>query len=235
MSRKKVIDNIGGELPRPSMENPRKSAASLEVIAKATGVSKMTVSRVLRDGTGFSADTRARVMREVERQGYLPNRLAATLGPGGTSTLIGISVPRFTSALFAIVPEAANSAFARLGYQCMIGSHDQLPAEEELWLRGLAARRPAGVVLARRRHTPGTLALLSELMVPVFEIWDLTTRPIDLSVGFSHFDTGFEMANHVLGRGRERERIGYVGALGGRLTMGRSRPMALKRRWSRVG
>lgn len=209
-----------GGLP-PVLDNARKSAAGLEDIARATGVSKMTVSRVLRGGTGFSTETRARVMAEVARRGYLPNRLAAAFGPGGSSTLIGICVPRFTSVLFGTVLEAANAAFARLGYQCMIGSHDQLPEEEELWLRGLASWRPAGVVLVGRRHTPGTLSLLRDMMVPVVETWDLTTAPIDLSVGFSHFDTGFEMAQHVAARGRRR--VGYVGALAGRETMGRAR------------
>ncbi|MEO6298134.1 MAG: LacI family DNA-binding transcriptional regulator [Paracoccaceae bacterium] len=221
MSRKQNTDSTTGSSPLKNTETPRKSAANLEDIAKAAGVSKMTVSRVLRDGTGFSAETRAKVMREVERLDYLPNRLAAAFGPGGTSTLIGICVPRFTSVLFATVLESANAAFARLGYQCMIGSHDQLPAEEELWLRGLASWRPAGVVLAGRHHTPGTLTLLREMTVPVVEIWDLTTRPVDLSVGFSHFDTGFEMANYVLSRGRRQ--IGYVGALAGRETMGLAR------------
>ncbi|MFM7446155.1 MAG: LacI family DNA-binding transcriptional regulator, partial [Tabrizicola sp.] len=44
--------------------------ANLEDIAKAAGVSKMTVSRVLRGGTGFSDDTRDRVVNVAERLGY---------------------------------------------------------------------------------------------------------------------------------------------------------------------
>ena len=51
--------------------------ANLEDIARAAGVSKMTVSRVLRGGSGFSAETRLRVTEMAERLGYVPNRLAA--------------------------------------------------------------------------------------------------------------------------------------------------------------
>ncbi|MGB3278575.1 MAG: LacI family DNA-binding transcriptional regulator [Pseudorhodobacter sp.] len=195
--------------------------AGLEDIARAAGVSKMTVSRVLRGSGGFSDETRERVMAEVKRTGYLPNRLAAAFGPAQSSTLVGVCVPRFTSSLFGAVLEASNTAFARLGYQTMIGSHDQLPEEEEAWLRGLASWRPAGVILAGRHHSPGTLELLRAMTVPVVEIWDLTTTPIDISVGFSHYDTGFEMGQFLLSRGRKR--LGYVGALASLKSMGRAR------------
>lgn len=197
------------------------SKAGLEQVARAAGVSKMTVSRVLRDASGFSEDTRTRVMAEVARLGYLPNRLAAAFGPGKASTLVGVCVPRFTSQLFGSTLAAINSTLARLGYQTMIGSHDQLPEEEEAWLRSLASWQPAGVILAGRRHTPGTLGLLRDLTVPLVEIWDVTTRPIDVSVGFSHFDNGYEMGRHLISRGRRH--IGYVGALANRQTMGRTR------------
>ncbi len=203
----------------------KKSKAGLEDIARNAGVSKMTVSRVLRGQSGFSTETRDKVLREVARVGYLPNRLAAAFGPAGSSTLVGVCVPRFTSSLFGEVLEAVNTAFARLGYQTMIGSHDQMPDEEEAWLRGLASWRPAGVILAGRRHSAGTLALLRDLTVPVVEIWDLNTAPLDVSVGFSHHDCGAEMGRFVAGRGRRK--IGYVGALAKRATMGHTRLQGL--------
>ncbi len=199
----------------------RSNKAGLENIARAAGVSKMTVSRVLRGSSGFSEETRARVMAEVERQGYFPDRIAATFGSGSASTLVGVCVPRFTSSLFAATLESINAALMRLGYQTMIGSSDQLPGEEEDWLRGLASWRPAGVILAGRRHTAGTLSLLRDLTVPVVEMWDINTQPIDVSVGFSHYDNGYAMGKYLLSRGRRR--IGYVGALANRTTTGRNR------------
>ncbi|SDZ49784.1 transcriptional regulator, LacI family [Jannaschia faecimaris] len=199
----------------------RKTKPNLEDIARGAGVSKMTVSRVLRGGTGFSEDTRDKVMAEASRLNYLPDRLAAAFGKGGASTLVGVCVPRFTSSLFGQVIEALNANFARLGYQTMIGSHDQTPVEEEQWLQSLASWRPAGVLLAGTRHTIRTLELLRDLAVPVIEIWDLTTTPVDMAVGFSHHDSGYDMGRFMVSRGRRR--IGYVGAMAGVDTMGRAR------------
>lgn len=199
----------------------QKTKAKLEDIARATGVSKMTVSRVLRGGTGFSDATRERVMAEVERLNYLPNRIAATFGSSEASTLIGLCVPRFTSSLFGQLIEAVQTNLAHFGYQVVIGSHDQIPQDEEAWLTSVAAWQPAGLVLTGTRHTPNTLDLIKKLAIPVVEIWDLTTTPLDMAVGFSHYDSGLTMGRHIVSRGYRR--IGYVGAMADIETMGRDR------------
>ena len=204
-----------------AIKTPRKSGAGLEDIALATGVSKMTVSRVLRGASGFSEITREKVQRAADRLGYLPNRLAAAFGTEGASTLVGVCVPRLTSHLFGEVLEAIDRTLSRLGFQTMIGSNDQLPLEEEAWLRGLISWRPAGVILSGRTHTGASLELLKSAGMPIVEIWDLNTTPLDLSVGFSHYDCGHEMGRYILSRGRGR--IGYVGALAGVPTMGHRR------------
>ena len=199
----------------------RKTNAKLEDIARATGVSKMTVSRVLRGGSGFSDATRIRVMAEVERLNYLPNRIAATFGSGEASTLVGLCVPRFTSSLFGQLTEAIQSNLARFGYQVVIGSHDQIPQDEETWLASVAAWQPAGMILTGTRHTPNTLDLIKKLAVPIVEIWNLTTTPLDMAVGFSLYDCGLTMGRYIVGRGYRR--IGYVGAMADVETMGRDR------------
>lgn len=188
----------------------KKSAVNLAEVARAAGVSKMTASRVLRDVTGFSEQTRVKVMREVERLGYVPNKLAATFGSETASTLIGVSVPHLTKGLFGEVVEGIDRALVRLGYQTLIGANEHSTELEETWLRALLAWRPAGLILTGRTRSPAAQELLRGSGVPLVEIWDLNTRPLDGSVGFNHFDCGYEMGRYILTRGRRR--IGYVGA-----------------------
>ncbi len=191
------------------MEKPEKP--NLSDIASNLGISKMTVSRVLRGGAGFSDATKEKVLREVERVGYVPDRIAAAFGRAKASTLVGICLPRLTSPLFASVADTLSATFSRLGYQTMIGTHNHSPEEEEAWLRNFASWKPAAVVLAGRNHSPSTGRLLRSLGVPVAEIWDLTTKPYDLAIGFSHYDNGFEMARVMVDAGHIT--LGYVGAL----------------------
>jgi LacI family transcriptional regulator, gluconate utilization system Gnt-I transcriptional repressor len=195
--------------------------ANLEDIARAAGVSKMTVSRVLRGGSGFSPATRDKVRQIAENMGYLPNRLAAAFGADQASTLVGMCVPRLTSGLFGHVLDGVDRALGRLGFQLMIGANNHSPEEEEAWIRQVVSWRPAGLILSGRTHTTGTVDLLRSAASPVVEIWDLTTSPIDMSVGFSHFDCGAEMGQFLLRRGRRR--AGFVGAQARADVMGAAR------------
>lgn len=207
--------------------------ANLEDIAREAGVSKMTVSRVLRGGSGFSADTRDRVIKVAERLGYVPNRLAAAFGADQAGTLVGMCVPRLTSGLFGHVLDGVDRALTRLGYQLMIGANNHAPEEEEAWVRQVISWRPAGLILSGRTHTPGTVDLLRASAAPVVEIWDLTTSPIDMSVGFSHHDCGAEMGQFLLRRGRRR--AGFVGALARSDVMGQARLEGFESTLARAG
>lgn len=230
MSRINVIDNIKSisESPRDltAQKMTKRNNTNLEDIARATGVSKMTVSRVMREGSGFSVATRDKVMAEAQRLNYLPNRIAAAFGSAQASTLVGLCVPRFTSSLFGQLTESIQVNLSRLGYQTVIGSHDHFPKDEEVWLQSLAAWRPAGILLVGARHTPTAIELLKNLSAPVIELWDLTTDPLDMAVGFSHFDCGRTMGRFFVSQGRKK--IGYVGALSGVNAMGRARQTGFK-------
>ncbi|WP_208997377.1 LacI family DNA-binding transcriptional regulator [Pannonibacter phragmitetus] len=190
----------------------RRNKANMDDIARVAGVSKMTVSRVLRGGSGFSEETRGKVLAAAETLGYVPNRLAAAFGSEQASTLVGMCVPRLSSSLFGQVLDGVDRALTRLGYQLMIGASNHAVEQEEDWVRQVVSWRPAGVILSGRLHTPATVELLRQSAMPVVEVWELTTSPVDMAVGFSHFDCGMEMGQFLLRRGRRK--VGYVGALG---------------------
>ncbi|MFK7901936.1 MAG: LacI family DNA-binding transcriptional regulator [Nitratireductor sp.] len=188
----------------------KKTKVNLSEVASAAGVSKMTASRVLRNADGFSEDTKQKVLKEVRRLGYVPNRIAATFGSEQTSTIIGVCVPYLSSNLFGTVLDSINGALSKFGYQTMIGSHENSAATEEAWVKNILSWRPAGVILSSGTHTATTVELLKAQGIPVVEIWNLNTSPIDISVGFNHFDCGKEMATYILSKGRKN--VAYIGA-----------------------
>ena len=191
----------------------RKSGTTLADVARAAGVSKMTASRVLRDVEGFSSTTRDKVLSAVDRLGYVPDRIAAAFGTVGASTLVGVCVPRLTSDMFGSVLDSIDRTLSRFGHQTMIGAHENASDTEEAWLRTILSWRPAGVILSARTHSSTAIELLKSHAVPVVEIWNLNTSPLDVSVGFNHFDCGHEMGRFIASRGRRR--IAYVGAEAG--------------------
>jgi LacI family transcriptional regulator len=72
---------------------------TLEEIAKLSGVSRSTVSRVINNDPNVRDDTRARVWEIVRRLNYHPNAAARGLAAGRTRVL-GLVIPTGVAALF---------------------------------------------------------------------------------------------------------------------------------------
>ncbi len=60
----------------PVPPQPQRRTLTLRDVSDASGVSEMTVSRVLRNRGDVSEGTRARVLEAARALGYVPNRIA---------------------------------------------------------------------------------------------------------------------------------------------------------------
>ena len=191
-------------------EKPSKNQKiSLSEVAKAAGVSKMTASRVLREEGGYSEATRAKVMEKVDELGYLPNRLATVFAGDKTSTFVGVSIPDLGNEVFAQVLEGIDRKLGAVGHQTVLGLTQHTLDEEENWIRTVLSWQPAGLILTGRYHSQRATEMLRNSGVPIVEIWDLNSSPLDMSVGINHFDSGFDMGRYLIGCGYRS--LGYVG------------------------
>lgn len=191
-------------------EKPSKNQKiSLSEVAKAAGVSKMTASRVLREEGGYSEATRAKVMEKVDELGYLPNRLATVFAGDKTSTFVGVSIPDLGNEVFAQVLEGIDRKLGAVGHQTVLGLTQHTLEEEENWIRTVLSWQPAGLILTGRYHSQRATEMLRNSGIPIVELWDLNSSPLDMSVGINHFDSGFDMGRFLISRGYRS--IGYVG------------------------
>ena len=187
----------------------KNSKVSLAKVAEAAGVSKMTASRVLRGEGGYSEKTRDKVMAQVEALGYLPNRLATLFAGDTTSTFVGVSIPDLGNEVFAQVLEGIDQKLGSHRYQTVLGLTQHTLEQEESWIETVLSWQPAGLILTGRSHSPRALEMLKNAGIPIVEIWDLNSSPLDVSVGLAHFDSGYEMGRHLVGLGYRA--FGYVG------------------------
>ncbi len=191
-------------------EKPSKNnKVSLAEVARAAGVSKMTASRVLRSEGGYSEKTREKVMAKIDQLGYLPNRLATVFAGDQTSTFVGVSIPDLGNEVFAQVLEGIDQKLGSFGYQTVLGLTQHTHEQEETWIRTVLSWQPAGLILTGRSHSARSLEMLRNAGIPVVEIWDLNSSPLDMSVGINHFDCGFDMGRYLVGCGYRQ--FGYVG------------------------
>jgi LacI family gluconate utilization system Gnt-I transcriptional repressor len=56
------------------------------------------------------------------------------------------------------------------------------------------------VLLTGVAHTDSLRERLANVGIPIVETWDMTDRPIDMLVGFSHYQIGVAVAEHFLQR-----------------------------------
>jgi LacI family gluconate utilization system Gnt-I transcriptional repressor len=176
---------------------------TLHDVAREAGVSLITASRALGNPSLVSKATIERVQDAVARTGYIPNLLAGGLKSRRSMTVAGlvpiISVPQFLPTV-----QALTETLDEHGYQLILGQSGYDHAREEKLIAALMGRRPDGVVVTGLVHSARAREQLRSLGSPVVETWDLSERPIDMAVGFSHLKVGSAVAGYFLAKGWKR-------------------------------
>lgn len=174
--------------------------ASIHDVARAAGVSVMSVSRSLRGVEGVSGPTRARVIQLAKELNYVPNSNARALVETN-STLIGISLPTLFNDVFADVLAGMRRTLSQAGYASVIDTTDYRPEAELRWADRVLGWRPAALVLTGGDHLDELRHRLVKDDVPTLEIWEAPDDPIDICVGIDHEQAGFDLARHVVSLG----------------------------------
>jgi LacI family transcriptional regulator, gluconate utilization system Gnt-I transcriptional repressor len=172
-------------------------------VARVAGVAPMTVSRALHRPELVRSETQQKVLEAVRVTGYVPNMLAGGLA-SSKSKLVAILLPTIANSIFSDTVQSLMEGLTASGYQTLLGLTGYSAAQEEQLVEALLGRRPDGLVLAGTNHTDATVGRLIRAGIPVVEIWDLTAKPIDMLVGFSHEAVGAAVANHLVGKGYRR-------------------------------
>ncbi|MFV0302052.1 MAG: LacI family DNA-binding transcriptional regulator [Paracoccus sp. (in: a-proteobacteria)] len=188
-------------------QKPRRPL-TLRDVSEASGVSEMTVSRVLRNRGDVSAATREKVLTAAKTLGYVPNKIAGGLASQRVN-LVAVVIPSLSNLVFPDVLGGISAELDDTGLQPVIGVSNYSPAREEMVLYDMLSWRPSGVILAGLEHSRAAAAMLANSGIPIVEIMDVDGPGIDTLVGISHHRAGREMADHILAAGYRR--IGFVG------------------------
>ncbi|GHG82196.1 LacI family DNA-binding transcriptional regulator [Pseudodonghicola xiamenensis] len=190
------------------MTAENKRPLTLRDVSEASGVSEMTVSRVLRNRGDVSQATRARVLEAAKALGYVPNKIAGSLASNRVN-LIAVIIPSLSNMVFPEVLTGINRVLEDTPLQPVVGVTDYLPEKEERVLYEMLSWRPSGVIIAGLEHSEASRAMLKAAGIPVVEIMDTDGTPVDAMVGISHRRAGREMARAIIEAGYRR--IGFMG------------------------
>jgi len=183
----------------------RRGAPTILDVAEASGLSKSTVSNVIRGAGSVSAETRRRVLEVVADLGYRPNALARNLVQQRTST-IGIVVGDLSNPVYSELAKLVEQRASDMGFSAMICNTDGHTPSEAARIESLLEHRVAGIVMLQFSGEGAIVGELREQGVPltVVSCWVEHTDCVSID------DTvGAELAvDHLIELGHRR--IAYL-------------------------
>jgi LacI family transcriptional regulator len=177
---------------------------TLKDVAEQAGVSRATVSLVLRASPHDAAHTRERVQAAMTAAGYITTRGAARLRTGMSGT-IGLVVPEITNPFYAELTAGIDETLDRAGRLTFLANTNERPDRQERFIRRIREQGADGIILCAAEGTsPSLLASLRQWRIPCVQI----LRRIDGAKGDfvgADFRKGIVVAlEHLIGRGHRR-------------------------------
>ena len=184
------------------------SNTTIRDVARLSGVSPMTVSRVINDSDRVSPETRRRVEQAISELGYVPSRLARGLSRQRTGTL-AVIVPDVANPFFTAILRAAEEVARRADYHVILGdTRSDLTVERDV-IEELIAHRVEGIMIAPVSDRSAThLRRLAEFGVP-FVLIDRVVPGVDCDVVLGDSSGGARrLVEHLVALGHRR--IGFI-------------------------
>ncbi len=181
---------------------------TLEDIARMSGVSRSTVSRVINDDPNVKESTRRKVLEIIQKINFQPNLAARSLAAGQTQVL-GLVIPMAVTSIFAdpyfpLLIQGISSACNVRGYSMMLWLAEP-DFERRMAGQILYSGLIDGVIVASTvMDDPIVAALVNGKKVPFIMIG---RHPSDSTVSFVDVDnrTGATQAiDHLIRLGKKR-------------------------------
>jgi len=173
---------------------------NLRKIAKISGVSVATVSRVINDKDGVSETTRARILKILEENMYVQNIGARNLKTAKSKT-IGFLISKFSDPFFILVFEGMQKICRKRGYHVLILDTNEDIEQEREAIKLMLGYRVEGIVASFVNPNIKILDQLSSLNINVL----MLDRKIE------RFKADSVTLDNI---GGSREQINYLSKLG---------------------
>ncbi|MFC4598333.1 LacI family DNA-binding transcriptional regulator [Cohnella hongkongensis] len=195
-------------------------------VAKRSGLSVVTVSRVLNQSSTVRQKNKEKVLKAMEELNYQPNASARSLARGKTG-IVGLSLSNLGDSFFDGVVKETNERLREQGYLLALSISR---SSGDAFRRSLFQEdRVDGVILLSPTEEDDYLLELKNNKIPHVLIDNSKNHPSASSVIVDNFKGGYEAAKHLIELGhteiahisgpdpflssRERER-GFLAALG---------------------
>ena len=177
-------------------------------VAKLSGVSKSTVSRVINNESGVKASTKEKVQKAIDACGYVANQVARDLQSQKTN-LIGVIVPRMYSNATAKGLDGLSSILDRAGKYVLLANSQQNNAEEIEYIKRFNQKRVEGILLYATHLDSALVDAIKQSKAPVVLIGQDGSLFNIPSIIYDDLSVGFSAGQKLLAAGASK--IGFIG------------------------
>lgn len=179
---------------------------TIKDIADKAGVSKATVSRVLNHKPDVDPETRERVLRIVEEEGFVPS--PAATGLAGRSRLLGVLVPSLTWPLIPQIMRGIAEVVEQTNYELVLYSISHAQDRVAVLDRILATKLTSGLLAIFPGPAAQLVATINAQGFPVVMIDDQEQPTSAPWVGADNRTGAYLATRHLLDLGHRR--IGII-------------------------
>lgn len=174
-------------------------------VAKKSGLSVVTVSRVINNSPSVREGNRRKVLSAIEELNYQPNSAARSLVRGKTG-VIGMSITNFNDSFYDRVIRVVNRKLAEQGYFLALS----IAENEDEGVNFLFQKdRVDGIILLSPIEEKEYVEELKRKNIP-FVLLDNQLQHEDVpSVVVDNYQGGYEATKHLIGLGHTQ--IAYIG------------------------
>ncbi len=172
-------------------------------VARTSGVSYSTVSRVLSGYEFVKESTYNRVMEAVERLGYVANLQARSLA-GGRSRIIGLLVPNLDNSYIGTIMSGIDQELVRANYELMLYTTHRRAGKESLYVKTIANGLTEGLLLIAPVVPTTYLEALREQNFPYVLIDQADSTESSSVVESTNWQGAYEATCYLVGLGHTR-------------------------------
>ncbi|WP_432408048.1 LacI family DNA-binding transcriptional regulator [Wukongibacter sp. M2B1] len=182
-------------------------AVTINDIAKAAGVSRTTVSRVLNDSGYVKEETREKIEKAIRELNYTPSAIARSLSTNKTNT-IGVIVPEINNPFFGEIIKGIGQVADEHNLNIILCNTDDNREKELKALKVLKGQRILGIIITptfpEDKFNSEYLNTLENLGIPVVLI-DGHVKYFNFSgVFIDHIKGAFDGTNALIEEGHRK-------------------------------
>lgn len=173
-------------------------------IARISGYSKSTVSKVLRNEPYVKKSTKKKILKEIKKVGYQPDEIARSLVLKKPSNFIGLIISDTSNPFFAEVVSGVEAEAKKRDCNVILCNTNYIETEEARYIDMLLRNRAIGILLATATINDYNVKHLIKINYPLVLIARGVKSVKTDIVSIDNFEVAKTAVNYLIQKGHRK-------------------------------